>query len=653
MSSSPASEAGASFRYDAYVSCADADRDWVEEHLAPRLEEAGRRVCLEYDLPPGGIEIEERSRAVAASRKTLVVVSEAYLESRWGLLEEAVTAELDPASRKRRLIPLLRDGAVLPLRIRPLVAVDLRQGGSPRHWQRLIDAIDPTRAEEANSLVQRWSLLLQEATGDLPRPSWHGVGAAWLGVVYLAAVAAAALLYLLFWDIPALRNSVTMIATATAHVAGALVWREDRDLFRRLSHLLARSRSGRAGVVCTTAAVALAWGAIGVPAATLLYCGPWGCKERGKIHLVIDAFDADGSSDSSWARGLHQDLALKLQAIPQVEVLGIDLPSIDAAARRRLEVDYSVVGRFDPSQVTASVWNQQHRPVPPAVTVASPPASDLSGRLAVQNELTQALLQRMGVEVEPAAANLMARLPTHVPRAAELNDEGFRLLREGQYEDAFTKLREALELDDNYSVAWSNLAEVAWRVGRYDQALEYRRAAIDRLPTYAPFHYNLGHLLAFVGQDEGALVSLRQAVELDRAHVSAYNELGNVLLRLGEPKRAAEELRKGLLLEPDFAPLAKNLGRALLAQGDLTAATAHLEDALAAYPKSDTLGRSEASSLLVQTLARRRDATAACRYLAELRALDPDGIGSFSPAAEEAAKDLPCAGPQLEEEVHV
>ena len=133
---SPAAAEGAeAFRYDAYVSYAEADREWVEEHLAPRLEEAARRVCLEQDLPPGGIEIEERARAVAVSYKTLMVVSDAYLESRFGVLEEAVTAELDPAARKRRLIPVLYGDSELPLRVRPLVAVDLRESAITGFWK--------------------------------------------------------------------------------------------------------------------------------------------------------------------------------------------------------------------------------------------------------------------------------------------------------------------------------------------------------------------------------------------------------------------------------------------------------------------------------------------------------------------------------------
>jgi len=653
MKEGPAVAAPDRYRYDAYVSYAAADRSWVEERLVPRLEDAGRQVCLEDDLPPGGFEIEERSRAIAASRKTLVVVSSAYLAGRWSLLEEAVTAELDPAARKRRLIPVLHSEGELPLRIRPLVAVDLRQERDLRQWQRLLEAIDPARREEPNRFVQRLSLRLSEATHELSCPSWNAIGIAWLTSTYLALVAFVALLYLLLWDIPALRDPLTLLLLVSAHVLGTLVWREDRDLFRRLSHVIARSRGAQAGAAFLKLGALVAWGMVGVPEARDLLCGPWGCKEKGKIYLVIDEFErGEAAGGESWARGLHRALAQKLQAIPEIEVFGVDLPQIDPVARRRLEVDYSITGIFDRSQVTASLWNRHHRPAPPEVTVHNEFGTSTSQRLTFCNDLTDALLARLGIVIEPETAAFLARIPTDNPRAADLNTEGFELLRAERYEEAFAKFNEALELDPHYSVAWSNLAEVAWRVGLYDDALESRRAAIEHLPSYAPFHYNLGHLLAELGRDEEALAKLERAVDLDRAHVPAYNELGKILLRLGEPAEAAEQLRKGLLIEPDFAASWKNLGRVLLASGEVDDAVSALEQSLEYYPPADMLGRTEACSLLVEALVLLGDFAVACQYLEALRALDPDGLFPFTPAAEASAIGLSCADTISKEETH-
>jgi tetratricopeptide (TPR) repeat protein len=658
------SAAAAPFAYDAYVSHAEADRDWVEDQLVPRLEEAGRRVVLDQDLPPGGLEIEERSRAVAASRKTVLVVSRSFLDGRWAPLEEAVTRELDPAARKRRLVPVLRDDCEVPLRVRPLVAVDLRGGGSPRQWKRLTDALDPA-AGDGGGLVQRLSLRLAEATADLDRPTWNGAGAAWMALVYLALGAVAALLNLLVWAVPPLRDSLAVVLLAPTHALGALVWREDRDLFRRLSHVVGGSLPCRGGVLALSALVAAAWWWAGVPAARAIACGPLGCRQVGKTYLTVLAFEApsaDFPDLDRWTRGTRRALEMKLSSAPNVAVLAQDLPQVDADALRRLSVDYTIRGEVDRPRspvLTAVLYDRQGVVAPPPVEVemggeaAEGAVEDDFARIKdLQDRLAQGLLQRLGLALSPTDAARLARIPTGEPRAAKLNDEGFQLLREGDLVGAEARLRAALALDDGYSVAWSNLAEVAWRSGRAEEALTDRRAAVARLPTYAPFHYNLGHLLAYLGRGREAEAELRAALALDRAHVPSYDELGNVLLDLKEPAKAAEELRKGLLLDPQFPPLSKNLGRALLAGGEPAAAVPPLERALGLYPPADWLGRCEAQALLVEALAKGGHGADACRRLDELHRLDPDGVAPWTPAAEDAAGRLSCPSSPGKEEIH-
>lgn len=647
-----AEPAAAGLPYDAYVSYADADREWVEQRLVPPLAGAGRRLFLDHDLPPGGVEVEERCRAVAASRKTLLVLSRELLDrGRWGLVEEAVTRELDPAALKRRLIPVLRERCEVPLRMRPLVTVDLSDGGDRREWRRLIEALDPARDDEAG-LLQRWSLRLAEATSGLAEPSWHGAGAAWLAAAYLALIAATALCHLLFWDVAALRYVLTLLLMAPLHGVAALAWREDRDLFRRLSHLAGRSSAARAAAAAAVVLAAAGWWWLGVPAARAHACGSWGCREPGTLRLALEEFDVpDGLPDrDTWARA-GERLVQKLGAAPGVEVLGQNLSQVDDEARRRMDVDYTLSGQVYPGPVVAvGLFDRHLHAAPPEVTVGpagSVPddtsgAGDFARIQELQNRLALALLRRLEVELTPEQVRAITGIPTADPVAAELNDEGFRLQREGRYAEAEERLRRAVERHDGFSVAWSNLAEVAWRTGRYEEALEYRRKAVERLPTYAPFHYNLGHLLALMGRHEEARAPLETALALDPVHVPTYNELGNVLLALGEPRAARETLDQGLLLDRASAPLSKNLGRALLAEGDAAAAAAALERALDFYPPADWLGRTEAHSLLVQAHVRRRREAEACRHLDDLRRLDPEGVAPWSPAAEAAAAGLPC-----------
>ncbi len=644
---------------DAYVSFGDADRRWVEEELVPRLEAAGRSVFREDQLAPGGIEIEERCRALAASRKTLLVLSRAYLEHRWTVFEEAITLEMDPAARKRRLVPILRDAGAVPLRIRPLVSVDLRGEGEPQQWQRLLDALDPADRPAAGAgPLQRLSLRLAVATAELAAPSWHPAGTAWLAAGFLAYCLLLTLACLLWWEMPPLRNSALLLGFLLPAALAVLAWREDRDLFRRVSHLLARWRLARTAVALLLALVMVTWARAGLPQAREILCGPFGCKEPGTVYVTIAGFEAADPASAvarSWADRSLRNLRLKLAgAGDRVRVLASDLPQIGEAELRRLEVDYTLAGHFDDGGglpvLAATLWDRNHALLSPGVEVTGSVDPRHGSELEVsaemrrlQDRLAREVLDRLGVELPAGEARRLDGVPTASAAAMARNAEGFARLTEGRLDAAEAAFREALALDDGYSVAWSNLAETMRLAGRHRDALAYRRAAVERLPGYAPFHYNLGHTLATLGRHLDALDALETAVELDPSHAPTRNEIGRMLLALGEVGRARRSLKIGLLIDPGSAPLHKNLARALVRGGELGEAVAAAEAALALYPEADWQGRGEATSLLVVGAARSGDDGTACRHLGEVRRLDPGGLTQWRADAEAALPPGACA----------
>jgi hypothetical protein len=129
--------------YDVFVSHAPADRAWVQAELLPRLEGAGLRVCLDWrDFRPGAARVDEVARAVTSSRKTLLVLSPAYVDSEWAEFGNQMVQSLDPAARDLRLIPLLKARCELPLRVRHLTAVDLADPvDAAIAWGRLLGAL--------------------------------------------------------------------------------------------------------------------------------------------------------------------------------------------------------------------------------------------------------------------------------------------------------------------------------------------------------------------------------------------------------------------------------------------------------------------------------------------------------------------------------
>ncbi|HEX2251717.1 MAG TPA: tetratricopeptide repeat protein [Thermoanaerobaculia bacterium] len=641
---------GGGHLFDAYISHAEGDRPWVESHVLPRLRAAGRQVCLDHDLAPGGIQLEERCRAIAASRKTLLVLSEEYLDAGWAMLDEAVARELDPAARKRRLIPVRRDDAPVPLRMRPLVAVDLRRSDE-REFQRLVDALDPDREPPPESLPQRLSLQLADATGDLVRPRWNGGGVALLLVAVASALAVALLLSLLLRESPVVLAALQLLVGGPVVALARFLHREDPDFLRRLSHLAAGRRLAWATVALLMAGTGTAWAHYGVEEASRVLCGHWGCLDRDKTSLAVVGFHATDPAAAALSRSLRRVLEQQLSvAEDQLEVLGQDLPQIDQQAMARLRVDYSVVGEIhrDTSTILqAHLYDRRSRPQGRGVEARRPAGElTLASLQALQAQVAESLLVRLGIELTAEQVDRLRATPSASPQALELNDRGFALLRERRWSEAEGKLLAAVALDDGFAIAWSNLAEVAWRTGRMDRALEYRRAAVERLPGYAPLHYNLGHLLAAMGRPQEALAALERCIALDRAHAPAFNEMGNVLLALDEPDRAAGVLRQGLVLAPTFPPLSKNLGRALLEAGDADAAASHLERSLTLYPSADWLGLLEAHALLVDAHRRRGDGERACHHLDEVRRLDPAGVAPFTPDA--LAAGAACPGTRTE-----
>nr|ARQ14834.1 toll-like recptor 16 [Oncomelania hupensis] len=70
---------GAGWRYDLYVSYADEDVMWVRQHLMPRLEATGLRLCVrDRDFPPNKPEIHSIERCLEASKKMMFVFSASY-----------------------------------------------------------------------------------------------------------------------------------------------------------------------------------------------------------------------------------------------------------------------------------------------------------------------------------------------------------------------------------------------------------------------------------------------------------------------------------------------------------------------------------------------------------------------------------------------
>ena len=131
------------FNYDVFVSYrwVEPDRSWVRDHLVPRLQAAGLRVCLDVeDFVPGRDLILEMSRAGAESRRALCVLSPDYFEgNRMVHFESLAARRSDPSGSDSRLIPMILRPAEVPDWIRGLIPIDWTdEPGRGREWRKLL-----------------------------------------------------------------------------------------------------------------------------------------------------------------------------------------------------------------------------------------------------------------------------------------------------------------------------------------------------------------------------------------------------------------------------------------------------------------------------------------------------------------------------------
>lgn len=119
------------YKYDVYVSFVDRppDGDWVWGTLLPRLRDAGLRVAISEEvLEPGVARVVGIGRAIEESRRTIAVLSEAYLADGGAQFDNVLAQTQGILQGTYPLIPLIHapiPSDRIPLRFKQLQMTDL------------------------------------------------------------------------------------------------------------------------------------------------------------------------------------------------------------------------------------------------------------------------------------------------------------------------------------------------------------------------------------------------------------------------------------------------------------------------------------------------------------------------------------------------
>jgi len=144
--------------------------------------------------------------------------------------------------------------------------------------------------------------------------------------------------------------------------------------------------------------------------------------------------------------------------------------------------------------------------------------------------------------------------------------------------------RRALEIDDIFLPAMSNLAMLLNRQGRNDEALSLLQKAAGAYPNSGETAYSLGLLLAEMKRFPEAERALERATRLLPANPRIGYNRALVLEYLNQPKKAERELSRVLELQPDSAETLYALADLYLRTGRLPEARAVTDELLRRHP---------------------------------------------------------------------
>ena len=356
-----------------------------------------------------------------------------------------------------------------------------------------------------------------------------------------------------------------------------------------------------------------------------------------------------GEAPAQLAGRLRGPLLQKLSAAggePEVRILCVECAPVEGDLRQRLRLDYTVRCELRPENegwvLSGRLFDAGLGFEPPEVIARVPDRAEPASDLRLLDIFAEALLERLGVQLDAESQATLANVPTASGEAYRRNERGLDLLARGFHDQARAAFRAALGLDPAYAASHTNLAFLAMREGDYEAAVDGFRSAAELMPRDATSRYNLGSIHAHLGHHEEAVAELRQAVSLDPAYARARNQLANVYLEFGRSREARRELEAGLGFDPSFAPLHKNLGRALLALDRPQSALEHLEIARELTSSDDRLAASEVTYWLAEAHLQAGDPEHACDAWRRYRDLDPEAIGPFASRVEEQAGQHDC-----------
>jgi tetratricopeptide (TPR) repeat protein len=158
-------------------------------------------------------------------------------------------------------------------------------------------------------------------------------------------------------------------------------------------------------------------------------------------------------------------------------------------------------------------------------------------------------------------------VPEEVAASRELSRQGAAAMETGQWDEAESLLRRAIEASPTDSATRRYLAETLWHRGATDEALLQMEAAVRMDGSDASMVVRAGEMLLATGQTKPALRRAQQAIALDPKLASAWALRGRVYWQMNQPDRALADLQRALQYSPDCADVLLDVAAIYRQQG--------------------------------------------------------------------------------------
>ena len=237
---------------------------------------------------------------------------------------------------------------------------------------------------------------------------------------------------------------------------------------------------------------------------------------------------------------------------------------------------------------------------------------DIADIFALQDEVTQRIVEALKVALRPAERVLLSNVRTHNVEAHDCFLLGRELLLgPNKTREVFDRivavLRRAIELDPGYSEPYAGLGmaycldfQNHWTdtPDALDLSAYFAALAIEKGPS-EPYAHSVAAVVAFWQRDlTRARAEADEALRLNPNHAQAISMRGLVEIYSGHPLEAIPFIQRGILLDPAFAQQYVHfLGSAYLVAGQFNDAVAALRERIRLAPKTDLTRAFLASAL--------------------------------------------------------